>query len=91
MYGQQKYIRVNQLGGGTDVIVLFPFIVGHNEMASGLNLKAENVISAGFIATGVKGGLMYARCHGKSTSLGLDSKSEDTELLVRQHYPYLVD
>lgn len=85
----QKYIRAAHLGEGTDVLVLFPNFINHNEMAAKLGLSPKEVVSAGFVSSGIKNGDISFQCYGKSTSLGKESLMEDTALLLRQHYSHL--
>ena len=82
---QQKYIRVDALGEEKDVILLIPPLVGHNSVAFRMNLSDENLISAGFVQSWVEDGHYLAKCHGKSVTLDVSSKPEDTDIL-NGHY-----
>ncbi len=71
---RMKYIVVDD--GMNEVIVVFPELLQHNDVAKGFPL----VVSGGFIDF-VFGKF---RCHGKSTSLGLEARREDAVIANRQ-------
>ena len=67
---------------------LFSPVNAHNDMARGFY---EKPISAGFckLERGTNGGntqahLIFVRCYGKSTSLGLDSRKEDGGIITKK-------
>lgn len=66
-----KYIRIKGgISGSFPAILVFPSFLSHAEAAAG-----REVISAGFVNENVW------ECYGRSDSLGLDSRPEDTALL----------
>ena len=67
-----KYIVVNN--GLHDVMIMFSDLLQHADVASGF----AKIISAGFINPET------LSCSGKSISLGLGSRPEDTEIARRQ-------
>lgn len=83
---QQKYIRVDTLLGSTDVFILFPPSISHQNMAFNLSLRDGDIISAGFVQNIVEKGKRQANCHGTSYTLKTEADPSDTEALNRQHY-----
>lgn len=73
---RHKYVRIDDSLGQGKAIILFPEYVQHSKF------KNWNCISAGFcdISNGI------VNCYGKSTGLGISSKTEDTGLLLKQFY-----
>lgn len=82
-----KYITT-RTEEGLEEIFIFPKNVNHSYMAEALEgIKKDEgrswsrvfrkPIAAGFIDSNL-------RCHGRSQSLGLDSRPEDTALIKRQ-------
>lgn len=84
-----KYIRTQRQNGMTELFV-FPRTIDHDHMAEVLHhiriddpngrdwsREFRELISAGFVDTNNK-------CHGRSETLDLDSKPEDTQILERQ-------
>lgn len=73
--------------GALNSIIVFPDLMGHNEMASSLNLTKDRILAAGFISLYTRGAI----CFGKSQSLGketqIDTSYEATALL----YPCFKD
>lgn len=86
-----KYICVLNPKGIKEVII-FPRQINHDVMAKNIaRMKNQakgnwireqrEIISAGFITSDLK-------CHGRSETLGLDSRPEDSDILARQLYVY---
>ena len=75
-----KYVIVNGCG------IVFSAAIQHKEMV-GYNEKCEG---AGFVSFTVEkdsygDDIIAARCHGKSVSLGIESRpEEDSKILTRQ-------
>ena len=70
MWLNTKYVITSD-----NTIIVFPELLQHSEF------KNFNPISAGFISFGVnKQGNPSCTCHGKSISLGLKSREEDTKI-----------
>lgn len=78
MFGQMKYIVVD--GNLSDTIYLFPGHVQHADFAQTVGATKDILLSAGFVSHS-KDGL---NCYGRSVSLDLASRSEDTKLLMRE-------
>jgi len=68
-----KYVRHEEKG-----FFLFPDLIWHMHM--GMFLGRKGLISAGFVR--FKGGL--PECYGRSESLGLGGKDDDTKILRNQ-------
>lgn len=83
---QQKYIRVSEFGSSTEVMILIPPMVNHARMAFSMGLSKDDVASAGFVRNGTEDGRHTVKCHGKSSSLGLECRPGDSTLVRRQHY-----
>lgn len=80
-----KYVKANYLG---EVIVFsFPKLVNHSDFTKSMNIKEDDILSAGFIrmTTNSKKSLIL-KCFGKSISLKKQSDPEDSKLATRQHY-----
>lgn len=75
MRSDTKYVRFEYLDGSHDVIVIFSSAVSHQVIA-GLD-RLQKPVSAGFVAFGVEGPVAF----GKSESLDLSAKPEDTRLV----------
>lgn len=73
MERQLKYIRFES------GFIVFSEPTLHSEVK-----MPGNIISAGFVTLDSNKCNPYARCYGKSISLGKDSKEEDSELLTKQ-------
>ena len=82
-----KYICVQNEDGGFEIIT-FPKSIHHDVMSEAVqrmknqthgnwNRTLRKTISAGFVN-------INNECFGKSESLGLESKKEDTEILHKQ-------
>ena len=69
---KQKYVRL----GNNDEIIIFPKIMQHTDF------KNLNPVSAGFCYIQEN----KVVCFGKSISLGLDSKKDDTLKATKQIY-----
>lgn len=78
MRGQMKYIILD--GHLHDIPVLFPASLEHAEMADDLKHLGEP-LSAGFVDLMYDGSGVSA--HGRSTSLGISSRPEDSEIIGR--------
>lgn len=66
-----KYIYTDALG-----FVLFSNHLDHDAFARQLRLKKEDILSAGHVNMD-----SYPECYGKSISLGIQSKADDTAKL----------
>lgn len=86
----QKYIRVDSLDGQDHAILLIPNAVIHADFANRLRGAVSGIVTAGFVFNGLDGDTMNPVCFGESESLALESVEEDTDLLIRQHYSFLV-
>jgi hypothetical protein len=71
-----KYIRTEILG-----IVLFSETRSHDEMAERMMSPSDELISAGFANADDFCDNGQVCCHGRSTTLNLNSKDEDEEIL----------
>jgi hypothetical protein len=69
-----KYIIV--MNRSIETPILFPPWFGHDEVANG-----REVISAGFISIHVDDGKIKSGCYGKSISLRIPSRPEDTQIV----------
>lgn len=71
-----KYIVYEQFGG-LEVVILFPQFLEHKDVAYVLTSRTK-LVSAGFVK------LINGEFHvsGKSTSLNLSSRPEDTDLII---------
>lgn len=67
-----KYICVDN--GLNDVIMIFPDLIQHADM-----FYSGKLVSAGFINP------LTMRCYGKSISLNIESRPEDTDIARRQY------
>jgi hypothetical protein len=73
-----KYISVAIREHDIPIIMVFPPIINHVDMASAMKrLRYPVVRSAGFVDE-------FMQCYGESQGLRLKSKDGDTELLHRQ-------
>jgi hypothetical protein len=71
-----KYIRTKNNG-----FILFSLLVNHSDMA---RIVHDEVISAGFVAFGKdECGNTQFECYGKSVSLDIGSKDDDTKAINR--------
>lgn len=71
-----KYIVVQSKHSPLTIYV-FPDFINHADICDQLAVRRKNISSAGFVNK-------HLKCHGKSVTLGIDSKpEEDTELLQR--------
>ena len=68
-----KYLVLDNMGyfGNNDAFLLFPELVGHDEMVRKLDAKGH-VVAAGFCIIDKEG----VQCGGKSTSLRVESRGE---------------
>ena len=77
-----KFITVSNIATGFSKadfqIIVFPPVIAHDQMVSNLSLTKDDVHGAGFVAIGCDGN---AAAQGKSVSLGIDAREEDTLLL----------
>jgi len=78
-----KYIIIDN--GMFETPIIFDEATDHSEMVSGAMGFKQNVVSAGFVQlTGfVKNGPATVNCYGRSTSLKIGSRLEDTKLINR--------
>lgn len=78
-----KYVAYESEGGRQDV-VLFPADVAHDTIAEaiGKNFGAGAVLSAGFVIFHNKAGIVRAKTYGGSTSLGINSRPGDAQLVA---------
>lgn len=83
---QQKYIRIGEFSTGTEVMILLPPIVTHANLAFLMGIDKDNLDSAGFVSNGIEDKRHTVKCHGKSSSLGLECRPGDSKLVKRQHY-----
>jgi len=82
-----KYIMVNTFLSSHNVII-FSGCISHDEMVRSVPAVSE-VLSAGFIDFDVdKNGEVSPRCHGKSTSLNIGSRPEDSVIVKAQMSRY---
>ena len=71
-----KYIRTKNNG-----FIMFSLLVNHSDMA---RMIRDEVVSAGFVNFGNdECGNIQFECYGKSVSLGLESKDDDSKALNR--------
>lgn len=66
--------------GLNEVPIIFPSTVTHKDMARPFR---GNIVSAGFVMFGVEAGLPIAYAYGKSESLNIDSRKEDSILITK--------
>lgn len=76
---KMKYITFK--GPICDEIVIFINIHNHSDMAQIMGIQKDELLGAGFVD------FEHMRCIGKSTSLGIDSRPADTDLLERHAFP----
>ena len=62
-------------------IIVFPASMKHSDF------KKYRPVSAGFIDIYPEDGKMVCNCHGRSTTLGLDSDERDSLLSRIQYFP----
>lgn len=72
-----KYISYFDPNTGDPAIVTFEDSTQHSHKAAAMGLK-NCLLGAGFVTQGTDG---HLRCTGRSLSLNLDSRKEDTALL----------
>jgi hypothetical protein len=70
-----KYVTIDN--GYNDAVYLIPNIVNHADFVRALGFDVMGVLGAGFVTPDLK-------CYGRSISLGVNSRPEDTELLRGQ-------
>ena len=79
-----KYLRISKNHSNkissSDFIVIFPDIIGHDEMAEYYGL--DSIVSAGFVNLDSESDAMNF-CYGESKSLNIDSYPEDDTTLLR--------
>jgi hypothetical protein len=73
---KMKYVSYEE--NGLKMFIIFNQIENHSAF------KIFKPLSAGFVDIYTEGGEIKAYCSGKSTTLGLSSNSEDSELLTSQ-------
>lgn len=70
-----KYIVVSDVKGYFERMIVFPQEIVHKKMAEAMSkLDFPVVVSAGMIDE-------FMKCHGESTTLGVNSRKQDTEML----------
>lgn len=77
MIDKHKYIVFYDEETGLESFKIFPALHVHSDFR---HLKP---ISAGFVMLVVEDGVALYHCYGKSVSLGLNSRPEDSNLLNR--------
>lgn len=70
-----KYICIQDADEGIESIVIFPKHINHDRMAFAVGRFKAKTVSAGFIAPDWT-------CFGRSETLNMESRKEDTELLA---------
>lgn len=86
----QKYLRADPLADQDHAIILIPNAMAHSEFAERLRGATSGIVTAGFVSNDLDGKRMSPTCYGVSESLGLESVEEDTDLLIEQHYRFLM-
>lgn len=82
MTSDQKIKYIVYEGDLTDTCVMFPNWVSHYDMAQQIG---ANVLGAGFVNITVdEDNHVQFEAYGSSTSLGISSRPQDTQLLNRQ-------
>lgn len=74
-----KYI-IAQINGEEHPIV-FPYAITHSILAQLLRSQIGKVVSAGFVSYDSHG---EVSCHGLSTSLGIKSRPQDSDILKKE-------
>jgi hypothetical protein len=57
-------------------IYLFPNFISHDDFVARMNFDLVDIVSAGFVTADLE-------CYGRSVSLNLESRNEDTRILGR--------
>jgi hypothetical protein len=85
-----KYIVVNIFCGPVgmkmkmETPILFPAHVGHIDMARSLGIAPDDVLAAGFVEIyPLRKYRIKVKATGESTSLGIPSREEDSDLIRR--------
>lgn len=77
-----KFITVSNISTGFGTadfqVIMFPPVIAHDQMVRNLGLTKDDVHGAGFVNVGNDGSV---GAYGKSVSLGIESREQDTELL----------
>lgn len=82
-----KYIIYNQ-GHLVNLVVLFPRLINHDDMARTLDQTAE-IESAGFVTLNIEEGKYpVPKCYGKSVSLNKVSREQDSEIVRKYFYEH---
>jgi hypothetical protein len=77
MFGKMKYVRfVSEFG--VDSIIIFSNLMNHAQTVRGI--RHTEVISAGFVFFS-EGAFI---CYGRSESLDVNSRTEDSDMLTKQ-------
>ena len=71
-----KYIMVEL--NGLETPIIFPAYIQHHEMAMN-----KTVVSAGFVSIGMINDKVEVEAYGKSVSLRVQARPEDSEILKR--------
>lgn len=62
---------------GTEGIIIFPEHVGHNDVATGLNVVGAGFCNVDYNDPG------SSNCYGNSVSLGVESRGQEDDLLLQ--------
>lgn len=82
---KSKYV-IFQTSEGEQAVVFPSETFFHDEMAS--HFSTHEVVSAGFVSIGRNGKI---KCSGRSTSLDIDSRGEDDEIVIERQLVEPVD
>ncbi len=82
-----KYIVVEIFCGimKMETPILFPAHVGHIDMARSLGITPDDVLAAGHVGLSASrhGDDVEVTAYGRSTSLGVESREEDSRLIFK--------
>ena len=67
--------------GGKEKPILFPTDLTHSSVAHQLGFQGQSIVSAGFVSLDSQG---KPACYGKSLSLHLRSRSQDTDVVMQE-------
>jgi len=79
---ETKYITIINTGyaGGIEDIIVFSSFLQHKDVREN-QLRGMEILGAGFIYfDGDSDGCVTCECYGKSLSLGIESRTEDTTI-----------
>ena len=84
LYHGMKYIAYKTVGGYEEIII-FPNLMSHDALDVKLGDVMDEIVGAGFIqATLLQGDVYDLRCVGESDSLGVKSRGEVDDKLLRR-------